>query len=86
MVGRDQNDPLFLQVKEAQASVLERCLGMSEHKHHGQRVVVGQKLMQAASDIFLGWAVSRIPTGLSTTTTCGSSTTGRAARMLRGCG
>ena len=55
MVGRDQNDPLFLQVKEAQASVLERCLGMSEHKHHGQRVVVGQKLMQAASDIFLGW-------------------------------
>jgi uncharacterized protein (DUF2252 family) len=55
MVGRDQNDPLFLQVKEAQALVLERCLGMSEHKHHGQRVVVGQKLMQAASDIFLGW-------------------------------
>ena len=41
MAGRDQNDPLFLQVKEAQASVLERCLGTSEHKHHGQRVVVG---------------------------------------------
>jgi uncharacterized protein (DUF2252 family) len=54
MAGRDQNDPLFLQVKEAQASVLERCLGTSEHKHHGQRVVVGQRLMQAASDIFLG--------------------------------
>ena len=86
MVGRDQNDPLFLQVKEAQASVLERCLGLSEYKHHGQRVVVGQKLMQAASDIFLGWVRVKDSDGTSTTTTCGSSTTGRAAPMLRGCG
>jgi uncharacterized protein (DUF2252 family) len=55
MVGRDDNDPLFLQVKEAQASVLERFVGASPYPHHGQRVVAGQRLMQAASDIFLGW-------------------------------
>ncbi len=55
MVGRDHNDPLFLQVKEAQASVLERFIGRSHYAHHGQRVVSGQRLMQAATDIFLGW-------------------------------
>jgi uncharacterized protein (DUF2252 family) len=55
MVGRDDRDILFLQAKEAQASVLERFIGVSEHQNHGQRVVVGQRLMQAASDIFLGW-------------------------------
>ena len=55
MVGRDHNDPLFLQAKEAQASVLERFLGKSSYLNHGQRVVAGQQLMQAASDIFLGW-------------------------------
>jgi uncharacterized protein (DUF2252 family) len=55
MLGRDQNDPLFLQVKEAQASVLERFVGESTYRHHGQRVVAGQRLMQAATDIFLGW-------------------------------
>jgi len=55
LLGRDHNDPLFLQVKEAQASVLERFLGPSTYKHHGERVVAGQKLMQAATDIFLGW-------------------------------
>ena len=55
MVGRDDRDVLFLQAKEAQASVLERFVGVSEHSNHGQRVVVGQRLMQAASDIFLGW-------------------------------
>ena len=55
MLGRDHNDPLFLQVKEAQASVLERFLGKSTYPHHGQRVVAGQRLMQAATDIFLGW-------------------------------
>jgi uncharacterized protein (DUF2252 family) len=54
-VGRDDQDPLFLQSKEAEASVLERFVGKSEHAEHGQRVVVGQRLMQAASDIFLGW-------------------------------
>ena len=55
MVGRDNDDPLFLQAKEAQASVLERFVGVSEHENHGRRVVVGQRLMQAASDLFLGW-------------------------------
>jgi uncharacterized protein (DUF2252 family) len=55
MLGRDHNDPLFLQVKEAQASVLERFLGKSAYAHHGERVVAGQRLMQAATDIFLGW-------------------------------
>ncbi len=55
MVGRDGEDPLFLQAKEAQASVLEPFLGKSEFANHGQRVVEGQRLMQSASDIFLGW-------------------------------
>jgi len=55
LVGRDDEDPLFLQAKEAQPSVLERFVGASEHGNQGQRVVVGQRLMQAASDIFLGW-------------------------------
>jgi uncharacterized protein (DUF2252 family) len=55
MVGRDHNDPLFLQVKEAESSVLERFAGKSTYPHHGQRVVMGQRLMQAATDIFLGW-------------------------------
>ena len=54
-VGRDDEDPLFLQSKEAQASVLERFVGKSPYPTHGQRVVVGQRLMQAASDIFLGF-------------------------------
>jgi uncharacterized protein (DUF2252 family) len=55
MLGRDHDDPLFLQIKEAQAAVLERFLGKSTYPHHGQRVVAGQRLMQAATDIFLGW-------------------------------
>jgi uncharacterized protein (DUF2252 family) len=55
MLGRDGDDPLFLQVKEAQSSVLERFAGRSAYRNHGQRVVAGQRLMQAASDIFLGW-------------------------------
>jgi uncharacterized protein (DUF2252 family) len=54
-IGRDPDDPLFLQVKEAQASVLEPYAGRSGYPHHGQRVVMGQRLMQAAGDIFLGW-------------------------------
>jgi uncharacterized protein (DUF2252 family) len=53
--GRDGHDPLFLQFKEAEASVLEEFLGKSTFRNHGQRVVTGQKLMQASSDIFLGW-------------------------------
>jgi uncharacterized protein (DUF2252 family) len=55
LLGRDGNDPLFLQMKEAEASVLEEHLGPSKLKNHGQRAVVGQRLMQASSDIFLGW-------------------------------
>ena len=55
LVGRDANDPLFLQVKESQRSVLEDYLGDSEFSNHGQRVVEGQRLVQAASDIMLGW-------------------------------
>jgi uncharacterized protein (DUF2252 family) len=55
MLGRDGQDPLFLQMKEAQTSVLEEFLGPSEFANHGERVVVGQRLMQASSDIFLGW-------------------------------
>jgi uncharacterized protein (DUF2252 family) len=55
MMGRDAKDPLFLQMKEAEASVLEEAAGPSEFKNHGQRVVTGQRLMQASSDIFLGW-------------------------------
>jgi uncharacterized protein (DUF2252 family) len=55
LFGRDESDPLFLQVKEAEASVLEDSLGPSEFSNHGQRVVVGQRMMQATSDIFLGW-------------------------------
>jgi uncharacterized protein (DUF2252 family) len=51
----DQDSPLFLQVKEAEASVLEAFTSKSEFSNHGQRVVAGQRLMQAASDIFLGW-------------------------------
>jgi uncharacterized protein (DUF2252 family) len=59
--GRDENDPLILQAKEATASVMEPYLTASVHAHNGQRVVVGQQLMQATSDIFLGW--TRGPSG-----------------------
>jgi uncharacterized protein (DUF2252 family) len=62
MLGRDDADPLFLQVKEAEASVLSRFVGASKYANQGQRVVAGQRLMQAASDIFLGW--QRNPAGM----------------------
>jgi uncharacterized protein (DUF2252 family) len=55
LLGPVGNEPLFLQVKEAQPSVLEEFVGDSEFDNHGERVVVGQRLMQASSDIFLGW-------------------------------
>jgi uncharacterized protein (DUF2252 family) len=55
MLGRDESDPLFLQVKEAEESVLSRFIGASKYANQGQRVVAGQRLMQASSDIFLGW-------------------------------
>ncbi|HTR73897.1 MAG TPA: DUF2252 domain-containing protein [Solirubrobacterales bacterium] len=53
--GEKSGEPLFLQVKEASSSVLEPFAGKSRYKHHGKRVVMGQRLMQAAGDIFLGW-------------------------------
>ena len=53
--GRDARDPLFLQIKEATASVLEPYVGKSRYRQHGERVVQGQRMMQAASDIYLGW-------------------------------
>lgn len=55
LLGRDEADPLFLQLKEAQRSVLERFVGTRTYANQGERVVNGQRLMQAASDIFLGW-------------------------------
>jgi uncharacterized protein (DUF2252 family) len=63
MLGRDDDDPLFLQAKEAGSSVLEPYLGKSEYSNHGQRVVEGQRLMQSASDILLGWLRSTGPDG-----------------------
>ena len=62
MLGRDESDPLFLQVKEAETSVLSRFVGASKYTNMGERVVAGQRLMQASSDIFLGW--QRIEAGL----------------------
>lgn len=55
LIGAGESDPLFLQAKEAEASVLEPYAGASRYRNHGRRVVEGQRLMQAASDIFLGW-------------------------------
>ena len=71
LLGRDGQDPLFLQMKEAEASVLEEFLGPSEFSNHGERVVTGQRLMQATSDIFLGWL--HVDSGLDE----------QAARLLR---
>jgi hypothetical protein len=61
--GTEPSDPLFLQAKEAEASVLEPFIAPSEHEHHGQRVVEGQRLMQVASDLFLGWLTAEGPDG-----------------------
>ena len=58
MLAEDE-DPLFLQIKQANASVLEPYVGGSPVEHNGQRVVMGQRLMQAASDLFLGWTTGR---------------------------
>jgi uncharacterized protein (DUF2252 family) len=64
LLGRDDQDPLFLQAKEAQPSVLEPFLGKSRYANSGQRVVAGQRVMQAASDIFLGWHRARGADGI----------------------
>ena len=69
------DDPLFLQAKQAEASVYERYLGPSEQGSHGERVVTGQRRLQAASDILLGWAVGE----RGSTRISGSSRTRRAA-------
>jgi uncharacterized protein (DUF2252 family) len=58
LLGRNDEDPLFLQAKEAQPSVLEPYLGKSRFTSHGQRVVEGQRLVQSASDILLGWVAA----------------------------
>ena len=63
MLGSDESDPLFLQAKEAQASVLSAFAGASKYANQGQRVVAGQRLMQASSDIFLGWQRTKAPDG-----------------------
>ena len=55
LLGRDGQDPLVLQIKEAQLSVMEEFVGASEYRNSGERVVAGQRIMQASSDIFLGW-------------------------------
>ena len=79
LLGRDGHDPLVLQVKEAQQSVLEGFAGASEFANAGERVVAGQRLMQASSDIFLGWLhVDTASTTRRTTTTFASCATGRA--------
>jgi uncharacterized protein (DUF2252 family) len=61
LLGHDDNDPLFLQMKQAEGSVLEEPLGASEFENHAQRVVAGQRRMQATSDIFLGWVRAESP-------------------------
>jgi hypothetical protein len=65
LLGRDDDDPLFLQIKEAQASVLEPYAGKSRFTCHGQRVVEGQRLTQAVSDIMLGWERLEGPDGVT---------------------
>ncbi|MFD9406548.1 DUF2252 domain-containing protein [Streptomyces sp. NPDC059989] len=74
LTGRDDQDPLFLQIKEACRSVLEDHLPADTHGHHGHRVVAGQRLLQAASDIFLGW----------TTGPAGRTFYGRQLRDMKG--
>lgn len=64
LLGRDESDPLILQAKEAQRSVLEPYTGPSPYRNNGQRVVAGQHLMQATSDIFLGWDRMEEPDGI----------------------
>ncbi|MDH3957930.1 MAG: DUF2252 domain-containing protein [Actinomycetota bacterium] len=61
LTGVDNGEPLILQIKEAMSSVLEEYLPASSYPHHGQRVVEGRRLMQASSDIFLGWSSIQVP-------------------------
>jgi len=73
------NDPLFLQFKEAVSSVLEPYAGKSVYAHHGQRVVIGQRLMQPSSDVFLGWVTVAGPQGRGSSM-CGNCATPRSSR------
>jgi uncharacterized protein (DUF2252 family) len=66
LIGDRADEPLFLQVKEAQESVLAPFAGPSEYVHHGERVVMGQRLIQAASDPFLGWTSGLRSSGADT--------------------
>ena len=72
LMGRTENDPLFLQVKEASPSVLQDHFEASPYAHHGERVVQGQRLMQTVSDIFLGWTSGR--SAIETSTSVSSRT------------
>ena len=74
------NDPLFLQLKEAVPSVLEPCSGKSAYPHHGQRVVMGQRLMQPASDVFSAGARPKPRTSSSM---CGNSATPRSSPLWK---
>jgi hypothetical protein len=74
------NDPLFLQIKEARASVLEPYAGQSLHANHGQRVVAGQRLMQVASDMFLGWTTGDWMAGTTISANCAMSRSARSSR------
>ena len=84
LLGRDESDPLFLQVKEAEASVLSRFVGASKYTNMGQRVVAGQRLMQASSDIFLGWQRAEAgwtaSSATSTSASCGTGNTPSPSR------
>ena len=83
MFGNGDSDPLFLQAKEAQASVLESFLGKSRYANHGQRVVEGQRLMQSASDILLGWVRTDGIDGVTGTSTSANCGTARARQSSR---
>ena len=84
LLGRTGKDVLVLQVKEAQRSVLEEFIAPSAYANAGERVVAGQRIMQAASDIFLGWfTVDESVAGIRATTTSASSATGRDPRRSR---
>jgi len=80
MLGRDSDDPLFLQAKEAQRSVLAPHAGRRRYAHEGRRVVEGQRLMQATGDVFLGWVTSEPGATVRATSTSGSCGTGSGRR------
>ena len=70
LLGDRDDDPLLLQIKQATASLLEPYAGRSRYRHPGRRVVNGQRLLQTASDIFLGWTATASPS--TTSASCGT--------------